>query len=336
MQKFTIKNIGKDLFQSDLFQIGSNVIHVEIEGSDFDFPMVAPHQSEFAKAKSVGVTLESPLLQFIHRIEQEKRITNDSIMDEITEKLVNFFDENPNLIVDSYFQFWQEFLPTDAERGRILDSQYNAGSLIISDYETEINQSVRKFENQLNESLDNYPKNILSPTIDMALVPVEKLEKKIDLLFKYGIKRFNVIYRSMIDEQDNWITLSKKIYGKNIWCNVVGVPTQYYSQYNKFSLISAVFFYGAHTASLQYPRFPKSSGKPVVKETKKATVHLFEPNTGYFEIVNDISDERARALSINELVKYSKKIQPKIISKSYYSKFVPTQTHLNSMLQSIM
>ena len=71
MQKFTIKNIGKDLFQSKLNQIGSNVIHVEIEGSDFDFPMVAPHQSEFAKAKSVGVTLESPLLQFIQKLLRE-------------------------------------------------------------------------------------------------------------------------------------------------------------------------------------------------------------------------------------------------------------------------
>ena len=52
MAKFAITNIGKDLYSNTVNKVGSNVIHVEIAGYEFDFSMVAPHQSELRKAKA--------------------------------------------------------------------------------------------------------------------------------------------------------------------------------------------------------------------------------------------------------------------------------------------
>ena len=179
----------------------------------------------------------------------------------------------------------------------------------------------------IKEALEKYPKNVICPTLDMGMKPVELFEEKIKMLFKYGIKKFNVIYRHIIDEQDNWIALSKKIYGKNIWCNVVGIPQQYFTKADKFSLITSVFFYGVHTASLQYPRFSKIKKKVIFQKPKVKVIYIFNPSTGYFEKTDTLTEEEARAKSINILIKYSLTIHQKISSKEYYSRFIPTQPH---------
>ena len=332
-----VTNVESDLYQNSNQKIGSNVINIEIAKKQFQFPMVAPHQSELAKAQAFNIKLNSPLLQFIHRVEKSKRITDDIIKEHITENLRKIIESNPTLIVDSFFQFWQEYLPTLKERNNILDIQYQAGSKIISDYETKQNQSLTRFEKQISTAIPQFQNRIYSPTLDIGTISVELFEEKIDLLFEYSVKRFNIIYRSFIDTQDNWIALSKKLYQKKIWCNVVGIPQQYYSTLNKFSLVAAVFFYGAHTASLQYPRFPPASDKPSSDETyaKTSLSHRFNVGTGKFEIIDNESTDKSRANSVNDLIAYTSVIKPKIISKTYYSEFIPTQPGLSGLLQTI-
>ena len=297
--------------------------------------MIAPHQNELGKAKSAGIRLHSPLVQYVHRVEGSKRITSDSIKNEISEKISKVFDENPELIGDSFFQFWQNYPPREPERVRILEAQNEANSLIISDYETNPQQSTNQLEAKLLETLDNYPKNIVSPTLDIGMKPVELFQDKLDLLFDLKIKRFNVIYRSFIDELDNWIALSNKLYAKNIWCNVVGIPQRFYSKQDPFSLISTVFLFGAHTASLQYPRFSKAKKTELPRKTTKPNVYMFNPNTGYFESNHSMSDEESRARSINALVNYLHSTQQHISAKTYYKKFVNNQFGLYGILKTI-
>lgn len=335
MSRFSITNIGSDLYESEEKKIGANVIRVELAEKEFQFPMIAPHQNELEKAKSAGIRLHSPLVQYVHRVEGSRRITSDSIKNEISEKISKVFDENPELIGDSFFQFWQNYPPRDSERVRILEAQHEANSLIISDYETNPQQSTNQLEAKLLETLGNYPKNIVSPTLDIGMKPVELFQDKLDLLFDLKIKRFNVIYRSFIDELDNWIALSNKLYAKNIWCNVVGIPQRFYSKQDPFSLISTVFLFGAHTASLQYPRFSKAKKTELPRKPTKPNVYMFNPNTGYFESNNSMSDEESRARSINALVNYLHSAQQHISVKTYYKKFVSNQFGLYGILKTI-
>ena len=186
--------------------------------------------------------------------------------------------------------------------------------------------------------MKTYPQKIISPTLDLGTNSPQKFADKIDLLFKYGIKRFNVIFRNMIDSQDNWITLSKKIYGKDIWCNLVGVPRQYNSNTDTFSQIASVFVYGVHTASLQYPRFGKtvkSETKDKKSKTKPKKIYTFNSSTGFFEITTTMTEEQARANSINALIEYTKIIHHTIISGKFYSEFVSSQPALLQLLPRI-
>ncbi|QUC64405.1 hypothetical protein NsoK4_08245 [Nitrosopumilus sp. K4] len=335
MRNFKIENIGKDRFRNSKKEIGANVISVTLAEKEFEFPTVVPHQSELKKANDTNIKLNSSLLQFVHRVDGNKRIDNDGIRDNIIDKLNSVMEENPKLLVDIFFQFWESFPPTKIEQEYILQIQEKAGCLIISDYETDPHQDIIKFEERLKELIHRFPNKIISPTLDLSTKPPGLFEAKIALLFKYGIKRFNVIYRSIIDEQDNWITLSRMIYGRDIWCNVVGIPQRYYSRTDKFSLIAAVFLYGVHTASLQYPRFSKKA-KSKTEQDKKPRIaqqYLFNPTNGYFEEIDEMSDEESRARSINALIKYAAKIRLKIRNQSYYSKFVPSQPSLFKILQ---
>ncbi len=238
MEEFNIENVAADRFNNDDDEIGSNVISVELAEEQLTFPMPVPHQSELKKANDAKIKLKSSMLQFIHRVETDERINTKATKDKIIEKIKIILEDNPDLTVDVFFQFWKDIAPTETERKNILEIQFEAGLLMIADYESNPNQSIEKFEKQLKEVLKKYPKNIICPTLDMGMKPVELFEEKIQILPDHGIKKFNVIYRHIINEQDNWIALSKKIYGKDIWCNVVGIPQQYFTNSDKFVCIN--------------------------------------------------------------------------------------------------
>lgn len=332
MTNLNVENVGREQFNND---VGSNVIKVDLVDITINCPMVAPHQSEITKAKRAEIKLKSKLIQYVHRVERKKRITTNKIKNGIIDDLKIVLDANPECLVDIYFQYWKKYFPTEIERQNILEIQVRSGCLIISDYETNPNQSSEQFEKQIQQLLKDYPDKIVSPTLDLGTESVKKFEDKIDLLFKYGIKRFNVIFRNMFDAQDNWIALSKKIYGKDIWCNVVGVPQQYNSSIDPFSLITSVFIYGVHTTSLQYPRFSKKTPNSAIKEKPKSKIiYIFNPKTGYFEITSTMTDEEARAYSINALVEYTDIIRQKILSGKFYSEFIQTQPFLYGILHS--
>ena len=329
MRKLNVKNIAKDKFDSDG---GSNVIQIDYLDTTINSPTVAPHQSEVKKANLAGIKLKSKLIQYIHRVETRSKITDETVKSRIIESIKNTINENPDSILDIYFQFWKDIFPTAFERKSMLEIQDKSECLIISDCETDPNQAVEAFELQLQNLITQFPSKIISPTLDMIINSPEKFAKKLDILFKYGIQRFNIIYRNIFDTQDNWITLSQKLYGENIWCNVVGVPNQYYSQKNPYSLISSVFIYGVHSASLQYPRFSKKKKSSTETPTPR-TIFTFNSKTGLFEATT-MTDDEARAHSINELLEYANKIRQKIMSEKFYSEFIPSQPALYGILHS--
>ena len=162
---FRVTNIGKDPFNSN---IGSNVIHVELADTVIDCPMVAAHQSEIKQAKTAAIPLNTKLIQYVHRVESNKKIITKKIKDDIIKNIKTVLDENPECLVDVFFQYWKEYFPSPAERQNILEIQEHAGCLIISDYEINPNQSTTKFEEQLQQLLKTYPQKIISPTLDLG------------------------------------------------------------------------------------------------------------------------------------------------------------------------
>ena len=107
MQTFRVKNIGSDRLETG--NIGANVIRVTLDGQEFEFPTVILHQSELGMAKEANITLNTSLLQFVHRVTKKKRIDNDKMRDDIIDKLKSIMDANSGLLVDIFFQLWKNF-----------------------------------------------------------------------------------------------------------------------------------------------------------------------------------------------------------------------------------
>ena len=327
----SIKNIGSDRFND---QIGSNAIQIKIGDQIIDTPMIAAHQSELKRAQKSSISLNTNLVQYIYKVRKKELIDNSQIKNKITKDIKTIIDKNPKCIVDVFFQYGKNYFPLQVERKNILQIQNDAGCPFISDYESNPNQSVSEFKEQLQQTLQKYPDKIICPTLDLVMDSSEKFSQKIDLLLECGIRRFNVIYRNMTDHQDNWITLSEKIYGKDIWCNLVGVSSQYPTNKHttiKYSYIAQAFLYGVHTASLQYPNFSQDL-KESIKKKKRSGEYTFNSISGCFNITTTMTQDQARANSINAIIEYLQKIRTLIISQKYYSDFVVTNPRLLHLL----
>jgi len=129
----------------------------------------------------------------------------------------------------------------------------------------------------------------------------------------------------------NWIELSKRIYGKDIWCNVVGVPQRYLSSTNTISLTSIVFLYGVHTVSLGYPTIRKNNSK----QKSKMKIYQFNSTTHRFDKTTEVTNVQSRARSINSQISQLKMALPHIVNETYFSKFVKSKPALFDILQSI-
>lgn len=326
--QINIKNVGFDLYESPHNLIGVNAIDATIAYHELKFPMISPHQSELSRSEEVKIPLKSPLIQFVHLPKKNNKINENSTKDLVTENYKNLIDAHPKLAPDFYYQYYQKYPPNDKERIAILDIQRDAGSTILSDYETNPEQSVDEFESQILDLRANNLRHVPSPTLDVGMETIGLFAKKIDKLIEHKFQRFNVIYRSIADYQVNWIELSQKIFTKDIWCNVVGVSQRYLSKSNPLSLLSAALLYGVHSVSLGYPIIRNS------KNTQQS-IYNFNRTTYNFNKVSNMSESANRANSINDQVDELTIVRNHIIKKTFFSKYVHTKNGLLEVLNMI-
>ena len=326
--QINIKNVGFDLYESQHNLIGVNAVNATIGHYELKFPMISPHQSELSRSKEAKIPLKSPLIQFVHLPKKSNKINEKSTKDSVTENYKNLIDTHPKLVPDFYYQYYPKYPPNEKERIAILDIQRDAGSTILSDYETNPEQSIDKFESQILDLRANNSKHVPSPTLDMSIETIGLFAKKIDKLIEHKFQRFNVIYRSITDYQVNWIELSQKIFTKDIWCNVVGVSQRYLSKSNPISLLSAVLLYGAHSVSLGYP---------IIRNSKniQQSIYNFNKTTHNFNKVTNMSESANRVNSINDQVEELIIIRNHIIKKTFFSRYVQTKNGLLDVLNMI-
>lgn len=329
--RFEINNVGIDIYETPHTLLCANAINSTVNNCKLSSPMTATHQSELSKSEIAKIPLNSTLFQYVHFPRKNNKINEKSIKEFVTTDYKKWIDKYPKLITDFYYQYYPSYPPSIAERNAILDVQRDAGATILSDYETNPEQTVEKFEEQILNFRNENKKYIPSPTLDIDMRVIGLFAKKVDKLIEHKFQRFNVIFRSILTYQVNWIDLSHRLLQKNIWCNVVGVPQRFLSGANPISLLSAPFLYGVHSTSLGYPiiRNKKNKKKKVMPK------YSFNNNTYTFEKVVNTSESESRSTSFNAYVDELKIARKYIINRKFYSEYIPSKSGLLEILHSV-
>ena len=327
--RIRVRNVGIDIHETPNNLVGANTINGIVKHHKLKSPMISPHQSELSKSEIAKIPLRSPLFQYVHIPRKDNKINEKSIKDAITEDYKKWIDKYPELITDFYYQYYPDYLPTNAERNAILDIQRDAEATILSDYETNPEQTVEKFEEQILDFRNENKKYVPSPTLDIDIRTIGLFTKKVDKLIKHKFQRFNVIFRSILTYQVNWIDLSHMLLQKNIWCNVVGVPRRFLSGTNPSSLLSAPFLYGVHSTSLGYPIIRNKKNK------KKISKYSFNNTTYNFDKVYSTSESESRTISFNDHIDELKIARKHIIKRTFYSKYIPSKSGLLEILNNV-
>lgn len=321
---FTVNNQGNVLHTGNQHTIGANAIWVTINGVRYELPRVVPNKAEIDYSQSSGVALNSPLFQYVSRTLNVTSIRDITRATEITDDYRKYLNSS-NGMGDFYLQFPQSNTLTDRDRRLVHQIQDNAGAQIISDYELDREQTPAEFERQITETANNYPKHIVSPTLDLGILQENLLAEKLEILLDKGFKRFNVIYRSIPDNITNWIDLSHGIHGKNVWCNVVGVTPRWHRS-TMVSMVSTVFLFGVHTVSMGYPW----------RGTPNARAYLFNPGTHRFNLAQPGTHyDNSRAVSYVDMQIEANLARQHIINGTYYTRHVPSRQGLVRSLNSI-
>src|SRR5207245_9390965 len=158
--KIKVKNIGFDFYESTHNLIGVNALAATMTHHKLKFPMISPHQSELSKSEEAKISLKSPLIQYVHLPKRSNKIDEKSAKDSVTGYYKDLIEKYPELVADFYYQYYPDYPPNDRERGAILDLQRNAGSIMLSDYETNPEQTVDEFESQILDLRNNNSKHV--------------------------------------------------------------------------------------------------------------------------------------------------------------------------------
>lgn len=327
--RIRIRNVGIDIHESPHNIVGANAVSTTITHHKLKFPMISPHQSELSKSEDAKIYLKSSLFQYVHVPRRANKINEKSTKEKVTEDYKTLIENHPELIADFYYQYYPNYPPNNKERDAILDIQRDADAIILSDYESDPEQTVDKFESQILDLRNNNRKYVPSPTLDISMQTIGLFAKKVNKLIKHKFQRFNVIYRPILTYQVNWLDLSHRLLQKHIWCNVIGVSQRFLSSTNPISLLSTPFLYGVHSTSLGYPI------KIKMKKNKKLSKYNFNNTTYHFDKVHNISESESRAISINEQVDELAIARKHIIKRTFYSKYVPTKSGLLEALSDL-
>lgn len=321
----SINNIGTDTFVGNRHIIGVNAIDVSIDGKKLELPLIVPNKIELKYSKIAKNYFRMPLFQMVHRAYNIKEIRCLKKAADISDDYEKLILDYKQAIGDFYLQIPQDNHLLQVDREIIHEIQVNAGARILSDYELNRSQSINDFENQILQLRQEYSNFIISPTLDIGIPDEGLFAKKVDKILEHGFDRFNVIFRSIPENITNWIDLSTKIYGKNIWCNVVGATPRWHGK-TRIGQISRAFLFGVHTVSMGYP-WRGSLNMPA---------YNFDAATHCFELApNRITYEQSRSDSILIQRNQNTIARRNIIAKKFFSNYVSNRKGLQQSLVAI-
>ncbi|MCA2004142.1 MAG: hypothetical protein LDL06_05210 [Candidatus Nitrosotenuis sp.] len=290
-----------------------------------EMPAVAANTVELEYFKKSKIQPKTKLIQAVVKTLNKLEIHNSEKLAKIKKQYGDLLAQNPDFIADFYLQRPQAVNLDKNERKIIHDIQYDANATIISDYESNRDQSENDFEAEILDTRDKYKDVTVSPTIDMGIREENLAGKKIDKILDNGFPRFNVIFRSIPDNHANWVDLSQKITGRNVWVNVVGVTQRWYNRKLRISQMSRAFLYGVHSASQGYPW----------QGTTNAPSYVLNEKTLCYDLDNSLNYEESRANSNNNQQKALSLSIPYIKKKSFYKNYVQSKFGLNYSFNSI-
>ncbi len=335
MTDVVVENIAQDKIDLKDGMLGVNVIEVTIYGKKFEFPNVAAIKSELEKAEDLDTNLDTNLVQLYHQVKIKNPLANKQTKNNIMKKYSDLKGKYPNSIIDIGYDFLKGYSKTEADRQAILEIQRTLRSVFLSDIEINREQSVDAFAAQL-KSIENPHNQIICPTIDIEIITPGLFEAKLDYIIEKGYSRFNVKFSSFDKHYVNWIRLSQKIFGKNVWCNVTAVIKGHFTTVPPHrSLLACTFLYGVHTASHNFRRFPrKKNDEKERRKSKEVFGYVLDRNILSYNKMR-ITPEEAVVKSMNNLSKEIEKIKEHVKKGIFFSEYVPKRKALFDELDNL-
>ncbi len=243
-------------------------------------------------------------------------------------------DKYPNSILDIGYDFIKNYKKREAERQSILEIQKTLKTLFLSDIEVNREQSVEDFASHL-ENLENPHNQIICPTIDLEIVTPGLFTAKLDYILEKKYPRFNVKFASFDTNYINWLRLSQRIFGKDVWCNMTSVTKgHFHTTPPQKSLLACTFLYGVHTASHNYRRFGKFNDDKPYEKPKEITGRVLDRNSLCYNKMR-ISPEEAVVESMNNLSREIEKIKEHVKKETFFSEYVPKRKALSDELDNL-
>lgn len=336
MTNVVVQNIAKEEYDVGGKKIGPNVIEVTINGVTYQFPDVAAIKSEVDKADNLKISMKPKLIQYFYQVQKRYPITNDHYQKNITDTFSELMTKYPNHIIDINFDFVKSHIVTPEEIKAILKIQRDVKSPFLSVIEPSKEQSLEDFIKQLS-TIGNPYNQIVCPGIDLDTKTPELLVKKLDYIMEEKYPRFNVRYSSLHTRYYNWIDLSERIFGKDVWCNVTSVPRGIFNGMPPYrSLLACTFLYGVHTASHGYGRRGKKTGEESVevKNPSEYTKRLLDPKSFYYND-SELSYDECRVRSINNISSEMNNMKQHVIDGTFVAKYLPQRAGLSEELNDL-
>lgn len=328
---FQVNNTGNDdvdvVIDGTTETLHTNTIEVADSVNKYSFPAIAANTVDLNYFNIAQIPSRTFLIQSVVRSFDKTELHSQTKMARITQEYRNLIASNPRHLVDFTYQRPQGIALTYRDRQTLLDCQFNANAKIISDFESDRNQSVSDFENEIAQTKDKFKhtKLTISPTIDIGIEKEGLFEEKLRKALQLDFNRINIIFRSIPDNHPNWMDLSTTISGKSIWVNLVGVSQRWFNPKLHISQMSRAFLYGVHSASHAIPW----------RGTPNAQPYVLNGNTMCYNIDKTLTYPQSRAISTNTFQSELAKMAHCIQNKTFYNKYVPSRFGLDYCLRSI-
>jgi len=327
-----IKCVDKESDEINGKFMGVNLIKGKIGNMSFEFPQTAMTQNNIKRSNRTHVTIDSDIIQYYYQNIDAYPINKIKYAARVLNKYAKIIKEYPKQISDINFDYVRDYKLKFDERDFIIRLQNETNSLFLTDVETDRNQPLKKFTNQLENLGEKYSNKIICPTIDLNALPQIFLPK-LQYIMSEEYPRFNVVFGGFKKRQENWLSLSKEIFAKSVWCNVVNLQRPFETFTNSYaSNVSIAFTYGIHTISVGYPRIaPKKDDGDKLDE--EPTPRLLNRETLRYEITDEYSKPKSDMLSFNNQQQEAKKMRA-VIGKEFFKEYAKKDAlkeHLNAI-----
>ncbi len=336
MTDVIVQNIAKEEYGVGNKKIGPNVIEVTINGVTYQFPDAAAIKGEIDKAGNLEIPIKTKLIQYFYQVRKIFPITEERYQSNITKAFSELMEKYPDHLIDINFDFVKSHTVTPEEMKAILKIQRDVKSPFLSIIEPNREQSLEDFVAQLS-SIGNPYNQIICPSIDLDTKTPGLFVKKLERILEEKYPRFNVRYASLYTRYGNWLDMSERIFGKDVWCNVTSTPREIFNAAPPHrSLLACTFIYGAHTASHGYGRGWKKDGDDTMKIKKpdEYARRLLDPKSFYYND-SDLLYNECIVKSINNISSETNNMRQYVIDGTFASKYLPQRAGLREELNDL-